>query len=298
MPALIDGKQIARDMRDEIASEVRSLGNEGIQPRLSVVLVGEDPASQVYVRNKNKDCESVGIVSESILLPASISEEELLERVRSLNEDRRIHGILVQLPLPKHIREGRVIQSIDPSKDVDGFHPVNVGKLMTGSGEDGFIPCTPAGVIELLMRSGHPPQGRHAVIVGRSNIVGKPLSVLLLRKGKAADATVTVCHTKTGDLAEITRTADILIAAAGQPEIIRRDMVKSGVVVIDVGMNRMPDPCVPGQFRFVGDVHFDGVSEKAAAITPVPGGVGPMTRAFLLKNTLKACHQLERSKTG
>jgi methylenetetrahydrofolate dehydrogenase (NADP+) / methenyltetrahydrofolate cyclohydrolase len=296
MPLLIDGKQIASHLRDEIASEVLSLRNGGIQPRLSVVLVGENPASQVYVRNKNKDCESVGILSESILLPASISEEELLERVRTLNADRAIHGILVQLPLPGHIREGKVIETIDPAKDVDGFHPANVGKLMTGSGDDGFVPCTPAGVVELLMRSGNPPQGRHAVIVGRSNIVGKPLSVLLLRKGKAADATVTVCHTKTRNMADITRTADILIAAAGQPEIIRRDMVKEGVVVIDVGMNRIPDPREPGKFKFVGDVHFDGVSEVAGAITPVPGGVGPMTRAFLLKNTLKACRQTERSK--
>jgi methylenetetrahydrofolate dehydrogenase (NADP+)/methenyltetrahydrofolate cyclohydrolase len=298
MPTLIDGKQIAADIRDEIASEIRSLKSRGIQPRLSVILVGDDPASQVYVRNKNKDCESVGIVSETILLPDSCSEEELLGRVRSLNQNPGIHGILVQLPLPKNILERRVIETISPSKDVDGFHPVNVGKFMTGSDEDGFIPCTPAGVVELLVRSGNPPQGRHAVIVGRSNIVGKPLSVLLLRKGLAADATVTVCHTRTPNLADFTRQADILIAAVGRPEIIRKDMVKPGVVVIDVGMNRVLDPANPGKFRFVGDVNFSEVSPVSGAITPVPGGVGPMTRALLLKNTLKACKQIERSKTG
>jgi len=298
MPTLIDGQQIARDIRGEIASEVQSLRSRGVRPRLSVVLVGDDPASQVYVRNKNKDCESVGIVSETILLPASCSEEELLERVRSLNQDPAVHGVLVQLPLPKTIRERRVIEAVSPSKDVDGFHPVNVGKLLTGSDEEGFIPCTPAGIVELLMRSGNPPQGRHVVIVGRSNIVGKPLSVLLLRKGLAADATVTVCHSQTRVLADFTRRADILIAAVGKPETIRRDMVKSGAVVIDVGMNRVPDTSNPGKFRFVGDVDFSEVSPVTGAITPVPGGVGPMTRALLLKNTLKACSQIERSKTG
>ena len=298
MPSLIDGQQIAGEIRSEIATEVQSLRSKGIQPRLCVILVGDDPASQVYVRNKNRDCESVGIASETILLPASCSEEELLERVRSMNQDPGIHGILVQLPLPGKLSERRVIETVFPSKDVDGFHPVNVGKLMTGTGEDGFIPCTPAGIVELLMRSGNAPQGKHAVIVGRSNIVGKPLSVLLLRKGPAADATVTVCHTRTPDLAALTRQADILIAAVGRPGIIRGDMVKSGAVVIDVGMNRVPDPANPGRFRFVGDVNFAEVSRISGAITPVPGGVGPMTRALLLKNTLKACRQIERSKTG
>ena len=297
MAVLIDGKKIAKDMRDEIASEIQNLKSIGIKPRLSVILVGEDPASQVYVRNKTRDCESVGIESETLLLPADTSEAELLDRVEALNQDPKVHGILVQLPLPKQIHEGRIIESISPLKDVDGFHPMNVGKLMTGSSEDGFIPCTPAGIVELLMRSGNPPQGKHAVIVGRSNIVGKPLAVLLVRKGPSADATVTICHTRTRDLASITRRADILIAAVGQPEIIRKNMVKPGVVVIDVGMNRIPDAADPKQFKLVGDVHFEEVSRVASAITPVPGGVGPMTRALLLKNTLKACRQIERSRS-
>jgi methylenetetrahydrofolate dehydrogenase (NADP+)/methenyltetrahydrofolate cyclohydrolase len=297
MAVLIDGKKIAKDMRDEIASEILNLKTIGIKPRLSVILVGEDPASQVYVRNKTRDCESVGIESETLLLPADTSEAALLDRVEALNQDPKVHGILVQLPLPKQIHEGRIIESISPLKDVDGFHPVNVGKLMTGSSEDGFIPCTPAGIVELLMRSGNPPRGKHAVIVGRSNIVGKPLAVLLVRKGPSADATVTICHSRTFNLASITREADILIAAVGHPEIIKKDMVKPGVVVIDVGMNRIPDAADPKQFKLVGDVHFEEVSRVSSAITPVPGGVGPMTRALLLKNTLKACRQIERSRS-
>ena len=297
MAVLIDGKKIAKDMRDEIASEIQNLKTNGIKPRLYVILVGENPASQVYVRNKTRDCESVGIESETLRLQADTSEAALLDRVEALNQDSKVHGILVQLPLPRQIHEGRIIESISPLKDVDGFHPVNVGKLMTGSSEDGFIPCTPAGIVELLMRSGNSPQGKHAVIVGRSNIVGKPLAVLLVRKGPSADATVTICHSRTRDLASITREADILIAAVGLPEIIKKDMVKPGVVVIDVGMNRIPDAADPKQFKLVGDVHYEEVSRVASAITPVPGGVGPMTIALLLKNTLKACKQIERSRS-
>jgi methylenetetrahydrofolate dehydrogenase (NADP+) / methenyltetrahydrofolate cyclohydrolase len=297
MASIIDGKKIAQTLRDEIASEILNLKKSGIKPRLSVILVGDDPASQVYVRNKTRDCESVGIESETILLGADTSETALLDRVETLNQDRTVHGILVQLPLPAQIREGRIIEAISAHKDVDGFHPVNVGKLMTGSGEEGFIPCTPAGIVELLMRSGNPPRGKHAVIVGRSNLVGKPLAVLLIRKGPSADATVTICHTRTPDLASFTRNADILIAAAGRPETIRKDMVKPGAVVIDVGTTRVQDAADPDRFRLAGDVHFEEVSRVAGAITPVPGGVGPMTRALLLKNTLKACIQIERSRS-
>jgi methylenetetrahydrofolate dehydrogenase (NADP+)/methenyltetrahydrofolate cyclohydrolase len=293
---IIDGKRIAKEIQNEIAIEVQVFKSRGIQPHLAVILVGDDPASQVYVRNKTKDCESVGIVSETVLLPAATSQQELLDCVRSFNQNRKVHGILVQLPLPKHIQEGMIIEAISLEKDVDGFHPTNVGKMMTGSSDECFVPCTPAGIVELLMRSGNPPQGKHVVIVGRSNIVGKPLGILLVRKGISGDATVTICHTRTKDLASITRTADILVAAVGRPEIIRKDMVKPGVVVIDVGMNRIPDPSNMKGERLVGDVHFPEVSQVASAITPVPGGVGPMTRALLLRNTLNACKKIERSK--
>jgi methylenetetrahydrofolate dehydrogenase (NADP+)/methenyltetrahydrofolate cyclohydrolase len=296
MANLIDGKAIAQALRSEIAVEVRGLAAFGVVPRLIVVLVGDDPASHQYVRNKSKACAEAGIASETVNLPADTPQEALLQKVRSLNADPSVHGILVQVPLPDAIDERTVIETVAPEKDVDCFHPVNVGKLMTGTTEDGFEPCTPAGILELLIRSGHPPRGKHVVIVGRSNIVGKPLAILMLRKSASGDATVTVCHSRTPDLAETVRGADILVAAAGSPELIRGDMVKPNVVVIDVGSNRVPDPSGAKPFKWVGDVEFDTVSRIASAITPVPGGVGPMTIAMLLKNTVKACRRMERSR--
>ena len=253
-------------------------------PGLAVILVGDDPASQVYVRNKGKKCEELGMRSETIVLPAETSEEELLSRIDALNNDPAIHGFLVQLPLPKHIDEDKVIQAIDPDKDVDGFHPVNVGNMLIG--KPGFLPATPAGVQQMLIRSGIETAGKHVVVVGRSNIVGKPMASLMVQRG--ADATVTVVHSRTKDLASITRQADILIVAIGKARFITADMVKDGAVVIDVGTNRIEDPTHPKGSRLVGDVDFDEVSKKASAITPVPGGVGPMTICMLMANTVKA----------
>ena len=253
-------------------------------PGLAVILVGDDPASQVYVRNKGKKCEELGMRSETIVLPAETSEEELLSRIDALNKDPAIHGFLVQLPLPKHIDEDKVIQAIDPDKDVDGFHPVNVGNMLIG--KPGFLPATPAGVQQMLIRSGIETAGKHVVVVGRSNIVGKPKASLMVQRG--ADATVTVVHSRTKDLASITRQADILIVAIGKARFITADMVKDGAVVIDVGTNRIEDPTHPKGSRLVGDVDFDEVSKKASAITPVPGGVGPMTICMLMANTVKA----------
>lgn len=273
---IIDGKRIAQEIRDEVAQGVRELREkQGITPGLAVAIVGEDPASQVYVRGKEKACQEVGIYSEKHALPESVSEEELLSLVAQLNRDNKIHGMLVQLPLPKHIDEDRIIDAIDPKKDVDGFHPISVGNLLIG--KPTFLPCTPHGIIELLKRSDVKIEGKNAVVVGRSNIVGKPVSILLLQE----NATVTICHSRTADLGAETRRADILVAAVGSPEIIKADMVKDGVAVIDVGVNRV-------EGRLVGDVAFEEVSRKASAITPVPGGVGPMTIAMLMKNTLKA----------
>lgn len=291
MAKLIQGKLIAQTIRQEVAEETEKLKKEGIQPHLTVVLVGENPASQVYVRMKSKACKEAGIVSETLTLNSGITEDELLNIILELNENPKVHGILVQLPLPDAINEDRILEAILSSKDVDGFHPVNVGKLMTGM-TDGFVPATPSGILELLMRSGYPPQGKHVVVVGRSNIVGKPVGMLLLRKGREGDATVTFCHSRTADLASVTRSADILIAAIGRPRMITRDMVKPGVVVIDVGVNRVEDPSKEKGYRLEGDVDFDAVSGIAEAITPVPGGVGPMTIACLLQNTIKACRQL------
>lgn len=285
---IISGRDIADEIRAELKDQVASLKAEsGVTPGLATVLVGEDPASQMYVGMKNKAAEAMGIHSRQITLSREAPEAELLGVVEGLNSDPDIHGILVQLPLPDHIDEGRVIEAIDPSKDVDGFHPMSVGRLATDSG-DFFAPCTPAGVVEMLLRSGHDPNGKHVVIVGRSNIVGRPLASLLMRKAPGGNATVTVAHSRTPDLGAVTRTADILVVAMGRPEMITADMVSPGTVVIDVGTNRVDDPSVEKGYRVCGDVLFDDVKEVAAAISPVPGGVGPMTITMLLANTVKA----------
>ncbi len=281
---IIDGKQIAADIREELKAEVDRLKGQGIVPGLGVVLVGADPASQSYVSAKEKACEAIGIHSDDNRLPAETTQEELLALVERMNKDPRINGILVQLPLPKHIDESAVLLAIDPDKDVDGFHPMNVGKMMIG--EDTFLPCTPHGVVQMLMRSGVETAGAHVVVVGRSNIVGKPVANMLLQKKKGANATVTLCHTRTKDLGHHTRQADIVIAASGFPNTITADMVKAGAVVIDVGVNRIEDPTRKQGFRLVGDVDFEAVKEKASMITPVPGGVGPMTITMLLYNTV------------
>lgn len=281
MPAeIISGKQIAEQMREEFKGEIEQLKKEhGITPGLAVVLVGEDPASQVYVKNKKIACEKVGVNSIEHRLPADYPEDKLIELVETLNKDDKVHGILVQLPLPKHISEIKVLNTILPEKDVDGFHPVNVGKLMIGEAD--FLPCTPAGIQQLLIRSGTKIEGAEVVIVGRSNIVGKPIANILLQKKDGANATVTICHTRTKDMASHTRRADILIVAAGRPKAVTADMVKKGAVVIDVGVNRL-------ESGLCGDVDFEAVKEVASKITPVPGGVGPMTITMLLKNTIKA----------
>jgi methylenetetrahydrofolate dehydrogenase (NADP+)/methenyltetrahydrofolate cyclohydrolase len=253
---------------------------------LAVVLVGENSASQVYVRMKRRACGDLGVNSFSHDLPQDTPEQALLDLVDKLNRDERVHGILVQLPLPKHINEQKVLNAVNPLKDVDGFHPVNVGKMLNG--DKCFLPCTPAGCQELLMRSGYDPAGRHVVIIGRSNIVGKPLAAILMQKAPGADATVTVCHSRTANLPELARQADILIAAIGVPRFVKASMVREGAVVIDVGVNRVPDARDKRGYRLVGDVDFDEVSEVAGAITPVPGGVGPMTITMLMKNTIDA----------
>jgi len=288
---LIDGTAIGRLVRDDVAKEVARLKTLGVVPGLSVVLVGEDPASAVYVRSKGKACEEAGMRGETIRLPADTSEAQLLEQVDALNADPRVHGILVQMPLPKHMSADKVIRRIRPEKDVDGFHPVNVGKLSIGE-RDGFVPCTPAGAIELLVRSGVETRGKDAVIVGRSNIVGKPMAALLLQDAPGGNATVTVCHSRTTDLAAHTRRADILVAAIGRPEMITGDMIKPGAVVIDVGINRVNDASLPKGYRIVGDVEFASARAVASLITPVPGGVGPMTIAMLMKNTVRAAAQI------
>lgn len=282
---IIDGKSIAARVREEVREEVSALEPRDRPPGLAVILVGDDPASQVYVRSKGKACEEAGIHSITETLPASTSESQLLERIAQLNRDETFHGILVQLPLPKHINTETIIESITPEKDVDCFHPFNVGRLAMGAPI--FEPATPAGIMELLKRQNISPVGKHAVIVGRSNIVGKPLANLLMQKHPHANAVVTVAHSAAGDISRFTRQADILVAAIGQPELIRGDMVKEGAVVIDVGVNRVEAPNPKG-YRLVGDVAFEEAAEKAGYITPVPGGVGPMTIAMLLKNTMKA----------
>jgi methylenetetrahydrofolate dehydrogenase (NADP+)/methenyltetrahydrofolate cyclohydrolase len=288
LPAdLIDGAQIARSIRDEVKEAAHELIEKGTRPGLAVVLVGDDAASIVYVRSKTKACDDAGMHSVTIRLDAATSQSDLLHVVKTLNEDPFIHGILVQMPLPKHLDADEVIRTIDPRKDVDGFHPENVGRLSTGS-TGGFVPCTPAGVMELLKRSGVSIAGAEAVVVGRSNIVGKPMAALLI----AADATVTVCHSRTRDLASHVSRADIVIAAVGRAGLIRGEMLKPGAVVIDVGMNRFPDSSVARGYKLVGDVDFESAREVASKITPVPGGVGPMTIAMLLANTIRAARAL------
>ncbi len=292
---IISGTEIAGIIRAEIGEKVAAMkADSGQVPGLAVVLVGTDPASQAYVRMKNKAAKEVGIHSRQLDLPAEISEEELLGVVEGLNSDPAIHGILVQLPLPGHIQEARVLEAIRPEKDVDGFHPVNVGRLQVGD-PDVLAPCTPKGVIELLLRSGNDPKGKHVVVVGRSNIVGKPMAALLLGRGPGGDATVTVAHSRTTDLGAITRQADILIVAVGRAEMITGDMIRAGAVVIDVGVNRVDDASTERGYRLVGDVAFDEAKEVASALTPVPGGVGPMTIAMLLGNTLQAAETSARS---
>jgi methylenetetrahydrofolate dehydrogenase (NADP+) / methenyltetrahydrofolate cyclohydrolase len=281
---IIDGFEIARQVREDVAKKTAELKAKGITPCLAVVLVGEDPASVSYVTGKEKALLEVGMSDRSIRLNEKTTEKELLDVIHSLNSDASVHGILVQLPLPKHIDEAKVLLAIKPEKDVDGFHPISVGNMLIG--RKSFLPCTPHGVLVLLKTMGIQTSGAHAVVVGRSNIVGKPVAVLLARK--ECNATVTICHTGTKDLASMTKQADILIAAAGKPNTITADMVKEGAVVIDVGVNRIPDSSKKSGFRLVGDVDFDAVKEKASFITPVPRGVGPMTIAMLMQNTLEA----------
>lgn len=283
---VISGKQIAEEIRGELKQKVADLKEKGIVPGLGVVLVGEDPASVSYVTSKAKGCEEIGMYEETIKLPAETSEEEVLKTVDGLNKDPKISGILVQLPLPDHISVDRVIGYISPEKDVDGFHPVNLGKLLRG--EPCPLPCTPHGVKQMLMRSGNDPSGKHVVVCGRSNIVGKPLAAILMQKAEGANAVVTVVHTGAKDISYFTKQADILVAAMGRTNAITADMVSEGTVVMDVGVNRIPDSSKKSGFRLVGDVDYDAVAEKASYITPVPGGVGPMTVTMLLYNTVEA----------
>jgi len=291
---IISGTEVAGAIREEVAERVRSMVAAGARPPgLATVLVGLDPASQAYVRMKNRAAREAGLLSRQIDLPTTTTEQELLDLVARLNADPEIDGILVQLPLPSQISEGLVLEAVDPKKDVDGFHPVNVGRLNAGDSRV-LPPCTPRGIVELLLRTGHDPAGRHVVIVGRSNIVGKPMASLLLGRGKGGDATVTVAHSKTRDLGAVTRLGEILIVAIGRPGFITADMVRPGAVVIDVGVNRVDDPSAERGYRLTGDVDFDAVRKVASAMTPVPGGVGPMTIAMLLRNTLDASLAAQR----
>jgi methylenetetrahydrofolate dehydrogenase (NADP+)/methenyltetrahydrofolate cyclohydrolase len=284
---IIDGKQVAAEIREELKIEITKLKSTyKMVPGLVTILVGNNPASESYVRGKGKACEAIGMRSQTEKLHGDISEAELLEIISKYNSDKNFNGILVQLPLPKHINEEKIIQSILPEKDVDGFHPISVGNLVIGN--DTFLPCTPAGIQELLMRYKIKIKGKHVVVVGRSNIVGKPIANILLQKKENANAVVTICHSAAEDISHFTKQADILIAAIGKPNFIKADMVNNGVVVIDVGINRVDDSTSPKGYKIVGDVDFDEVSKKASYITPVPGGVGPMTIAMLLKNTYKA----------
>lgn len=282
---IIDGKKISSDIKNEIKLEVEKLKAEkGLVPGLAFILVGENPASKVYVKSKGKACEELGFYSVTEKLPEDTSEDTLLALIQKFNEDNLIHGILVQLPLPKHINEFKVIEAISFKKDVDGFHPNNVGRLSIDV--DCFYPCTPYGIVELLLRSGVETRGKHCVVVGRSNIVGKPVASLMLKK--SINSTVTICHSATKDIGEITRQADILIAAIGKPDFIKPDMIKDGAIIIDVGINRVEDASIEKGYRLTGDVDYTGCFEKASKITPVPGGVGPMTIAMLMKNTMKS----------
>ncbi len=284
---ILDGKALAEEIRGEVAMGIAEMQQKhGITPGLAAVLVGDDPASAIYVRNKRRACDEVGMVSNTILLPTDSTNEQVLAQVQALNNDPRFHGILVQLPLPVQVDERLIMESLDPSKDVDGLHPFNVGKLVQGRAD--FVPGTPAGIQQILLRSGHDPAGANVVVCGRSDIVGKPMAILLMQRADGANATVTICHTRTKNMADITRQADILVSAIGSPNVITADMVKEGAVVIDVGINRVDDDSRKSGYRLVGDVNFEAVSEKVSAITPVPGGVGPMTIAMLLVNTLTA----------
>lgn len=288
---IIDGKQVAADVRADVAKKVTQLKQKGIAPCLAVILVGENPASVSYVTGKQKALAEVGMVDRSVHLPENTSEPELLHLIEELNADPSVHGILVQLPLPKHINEDKVIMAIAPQKDVDGFHPINVGNMLIG--RPGFLPCTPHGVIVLLRQAGIETSGKHAVVIGRSNIVGKPVAALLARKD--VNCTVTMCHTGTKNLSEITRQADIIVVASGRPHTLTAGMVKDGAVVIDVGVNRIPDSTKKSGFRLVGDCDFDDLKEKTSFITPVPGGVGPMTISMLMQNTLEAAERAEKT---
>lgn len=283
---LIRGKDVSSEIYSELAERIAHLRTKGVTPGLAVILVGDDPASQVYVRNKAVKCEELGMRSLTVRMPGTVTEAELLSKIDDLNKDPSVHGFIVQLPLPKHIDEDKVIDAIDPGKDVDGFHPVNVGNMLIG--KPGFLPATPAGVQQMLVRSGVETSGKHVVVVGRSNIVGKPMAALMVQKSEGADSTVTIVHSRTRNLPDITRQADILIVAIGRPHFVTADMVKEGAVVIDVGTNRVDDPSSPKGSRLVGDVDFEGVREKALKITPVPGGVGPMTICMLMANTVAA----------
>jgi len=296
---IISGSEVAKEIRAELTERASKLKKQGVTPGLVMIRVGEDPASVSYVSGKEKASEEIGIWSQTIVLPESASEEELLSKVEEMNRAEHVDGILVQLPLPKHINADKVLNLIDPVKDVDGFHPVNVGKMLIG--DPYFMPCTPHGAVELMVRSGNPPEGKHVVICGRSNIVGKPLMAMLVQKNKRANATVTVVHTGTKNMKEITRQADILVAAMGSPEVIKADMVKEGVVVIDVGVNRVgwkPSKKDPSKqvADLRGDVDFEAVKEKASAITPVPGGVGPMTITMLMVNTVVSAERRAERK--
>jgi methylenetetrahydrofolate dehydrogenase (NADP+)/methenyltetrahydrofolate cyclohydrolase len=291
MPTLISGTAVAEKVLAECKAEIAAFKARGITPGLAVVLIGDDPASRAYVRSKDKKCQDLGLHSVKHELPATTTQAELIALVQQLNADPAIHGILVQSPPPKHIDEAEIVRTIDPAKDVDGFHPVNVAKLAL---EDptGFVPCTPLGCQRLLIDAGIETAGAHAVVIGRSMIVGKPMALLLMAKGPGGDATVTVTHSRTRDLGSITRQADIIIAAIGRPEFLKAEHVKEGAVVIDVGINRVEAPGTEKGYKLVGDVAFDEVAPKCRAITPVPGGVGPMTIALLMQNTLKACRQI------
>ncbi|MGB7062457.1 MAG: bifunctional methylenetetrahydrofolate dehydrogenase/methenyltetrahydrofolate cyclohydrolase FolD [Candidatus Zixiibacteriota bacterium] len=293
---IIDGKKISSEIKEGLKKKIEELKVRGRTPGLAAVLVGDNPASQVYVKMKAKACEKVGIFSQVYRYPKDLPESDLLEKINELNRKETIHGILVQFPTPEQISEEKVILAIDPKKDVDGFHPFNVGMMLAG--KPTFMPCTPLGIVELLIRSGNNPSGKHVVILGRGSLVGRPLAPMLYQKAEGGNATVTVCHTRTDDLPAVTKQADILVAAMGKARFVTADMVKPGVVVIDVGTNRIKDPSTKSGYRLVGDVDFDSVSQVAKAITPVPGGVGPMTIAMLLSNTVRSCEMLSTSRSA
>jgi methylenetetrahydrofolate dehydrogenase (NADP+)/methenyltetrahydrofolate cyclohydrolase len=287
---LIDGKAIAKKVKNELTEDIEKLIESGVTPGLAAVLIGDDPASHIYVRSKERACKKIGIYSEVIRHPADFPEEELIDLIDQLNARRDIHGILIQSPVPKHIDEPAMVLRIDPTKDVDGFHPQSVGKMLLGS--PSFLPCTPLGIVRMLQEIGVDPKGKKVVILGRGNIVGKPLAAMLMQKWPGCNATVTVCHTGTKDIPAETRQADILVAAMGKPKFVTADMIKDGVVIIDVGVNRVDDPSKEKGYYVCGDVDFDGCLPKASMITPVPGGVGPMTIAMLLHNTVRAAKNM------